>query len=63
MIEQYLDKNDLWNLAEYLKRMTFDDAYRRADGEGEYRKDKAYLYIDAISKLQDLLASMGFNPR
>ena len=63
MIEQYLDKTELADLAEYLKRMTFDDAYRRAEGEGEYRKNKAYRYIDAVTKLQKLLADIGYDPR
>jgi len=63
MIEHYLDKNELSDLAEYLKRITFDDAYRRAEGDGEYRKAKAYRYIDAITKLQNLLADMGYSPR
>ena len=63
MIKCYLNEKELTDLAEYLKRMTFDDAYRRADGDGEYRKAKAYRYIEAISKLQSLLADIGFNPR
>jgi hypothetical protein len=63
MIENYLDERELADLAEYCKRMTFEDAYRRAEGEGEYRKSKAYRYIDAVVKLQKLLADLGFAPR
>jgi hypothetical protein len=51
MIENYLNEQELADLAEYCKRMTFDDAYRRAEGEGEYRKSKAYRYIGAVAKL------------
>jgi hypothetical protein len=63
MIKDYLDDQELWDLAEYLKRMTFEDAYRHAEGEGEWRKSKAYRYIDAVVKLQKLLADLGFSPR
>jgi hypothetical protein len=63
MIENYLNEQELADLAEYCKRMTFEDAYRRAEGEGEYRKSKAYRYIDAVVKLQKLLADLGFAPR
>jgi hypothetical protein len=63
MIENYLNEQELADLAEYLKRMTFEDAYRRAEGEGGYRKSKAYRYIGAVAKLQKLLADLGFAPR
>jgi hypothetical protein len=63
MIENYLDKQELADLAEYCKRMTFEDAYRRAEGDGEYRKSKAYRYIGAIANLQKLLADLGYAPR
>jgi hypothetical protein len=63
MIEDYLNEQELADLAEYCKRMTFEDAYRRADGEGEYRKSKAYRYIDAIEKLRKLLADLWYAPR
>jgi hypothetical protein len=63
VIENYLNEQELADLAEYCKRMTFEDAYRRAEGDGEYRKSKAYRYIDAIVKLQKLLADLGFAPR
>jgi hypothetical protein len=63
MIKDYLDDQELWDLSEYLKRMTFEDAYRRAEGDGEYRKSKAYRYIGAVAKLQKLLADLGFSPR
>jgi hypothetical protein len=63
MIKDYLDDQELWDLAEYLKRVTYEDAYRRAEGDGEYRKAKAYRYIDSILKLQKLLADLGYAPR
>jgi hypothetical protein len=63
MIEDYLDDQEMADLAEYCKRMTFEDAYRRAEGDGEYRKSKAYRYIDAIEKLRKLLADLGYAPR
>jgi hypothetical protein len=63
VIKDYLNEQELADLAEYCKRMTFDDAYRRADGDGEYRKSKAYRYIGAVAKLQKLLADLGYAPR
>jgi hypothetical protein len=63
MIENYLDEQELADLAEYCKRMTYEDAYRHAEGESEYRKSKAYRYIGAVVKLQKLLADLGFSPR
>jgi hypothetical protein len=63
MIKDYLDGRELADLAEYCKRMTFEDAYRHAEGDGEYRKSKAYRYIGAVVKLQKLLADLGYAPR
>jgi hypothetical protein len=63
MIEDYLDDQELADLALYLKRMTYEDAYRHAEGDGEYRKNKAYRFIDAATSLQKMLADMGYAPR
>jgi hypothetical protein len=63
MIENYLNEQELADLAEYCKRMTYEDAYIHAEGSGEYRKCKAYRYIDAVVKLQKMLVDLGFAPR
>jgi hypothetical protein len=64
-IENYLTAIELDILAEFLKRIIFEDAYRLAGDETEHeaRKTKAYNYLSAITKLQKMLADMGYNPR
>jgi hypothetical protein len=51
-------------LAIFCKRVTFEDAYRRADGEtGEERKAMAYRIIAAISDVEMCLKERGYDPR
>ena len=51
-------------LAVFCKRVTFDDAYRRADGETEEeRKAMAYRIISAVGEVGMCLADAGFSPR
>jgi hypothetical protein len=51
-------------LAVFCKRVTFDDAYRRADGENEEeRKAMAYRILSAISDVESCLREAGFSPR
>jgi len=51
-------------LAVFCKRVTFDDAYSRADGETEAdRKAMAYRILEAISDVESCLKEAGFSPR
>jgi hypothetical protein len=51
-------------LAVFCKRITFDDAYRRADGETEEkRKAMAYRILAALSDVETCLSEEGFSPR
>jgi len=51
-------------LAQFCKRVTFDDAYRRAHGETEEeRKKMAYRILGALSIVETCLADAGFSPR
>ena len=51
-------------LAKFLKRVTFDDAYRRADGETEdERKAMAYQILNALSDVEACLEEAGYSPR
>ena len=51
-------------LAMFCKRVTFDDAYRRAHGETEEeRRDMAYRILEALSSVETCLADAGFSPR
>jgi len=60
----FLDKNEKCLLALYLKRMTYEDAYRRADATtNENQRAMAYRILDVLGKVQDELAKEGFAPR
>jgi hypothetical protein len=51
-------------LAVFCKRVTFDDAYRRADGETEEeRKAMAYRILSALSDVEMCLGEEGISPR
>jgi len=51
-------------LALYLKRMTFEDAFRRCDTGGkENMKDQAYQILAVVEKVQARLAAAGYAPR
>jgi hypothetical protein len=51
-------------LAVFCKRVTFDDAYRRAHGETEVeRKAMAYRILSALSDVEACLEKAGFSPR
>jgi hypothetical protein len=50
-------------LATFCKRVTFDDAYRRADGETEEeRKAMAYRILEALSDVRGCLEGAGYYP-
>ena len=52
-------------LALYLKRITYEDAYKRTDCgySDEERKEQAYTFLNAINDVQDCLADAGYVPR
>jgi hypothetical protein len=51
-------------LAVFCKRVIFEDAYRRADGETEEeRKAMAYRILAALSDVETCLGEAGFSPR
>jgi hypothetical protein len=50
-------------LATFCKRVTFDDAYRRADGETEEeRKAMANRIVAALSDVRTSLEGAGYYP-
>ena len=50
--------------AVFCKRVTFEDAYRRADVETEEeRKAMAYRILEAFSDVETCLGKAGFSPR
>jgi hypothetical protein len=51
-------------LAVFCKRVTFEDAYRRTDGETEEeRKAMAYKILAALSDVETCLSEAGFSVR
>jgi len=52
-------------LALYVKRVTYDDAYRRTDcgDTEEKRKAMAYRILVALSEVEKGLEKEGFSPR
>ena len=51
-------------LAYFCKRITFEDAYRRAHGDTkEIREDMAYTILRAISDLEKSLEDAGYSVR
>jgi hypothetical protein len=51
-------------LAVFCRRVTFDDAYRRSDGETEEdRKAMAYRILAALADVETCLGEAGFSPR
>jgi hypothetical protein len=51
-------------LSVFCKRITFEDAYRRADGDTETaRKEMAYRILRGLSDVEAGLAKAGFSAR
>jgi len=51
-------------VAQYCKRITFDDAYLRACGDTtEERKSAAYLILEGLWDVQKSLSESGISPR
>jgi len=51
-------------LAVFLRRVTYEDAYRRANGETEEkRKEMAYKILEAMGDVEKCLNKAGFCPR
>lgn len=61
VIEVILSDAEAWQLAQFVKRLTFDDCLRRTTGG--YSEGEAYLMIAATNKVGRALASVGYAPR
>jgi hypothetical protein len=58
------NKHNAEALAVFCKRVTFEDAYRRAHGETEEkRKAMAYRILAALSDVETCLGEEGFSSR
>jgi hypothetical protein len=60
----FINKRSVEALAVFCKRVTFDDAYHRADGETEEeRKEMAYRILAALADVEACLEEAGISPR
>jgi hypothetical protein len=60
----FSNENNAKVLAVFCKRITFEDAYRRAHGETEEeRKIMAYRILAALSDVETCLNEAGFSVR
>jgi hypothetical protein len=61
---EFLDKSEKYQLAVFLKRVSFGTAYECADCDThEKMKSQAYRTLALLEKVQNELADMGFAPR
>jgi len=59
-----ISKENAEVLAVFVKRVTYDDAYRRSHGETEEdRKAMAYRILEALSEVEACLTKAGYAPR
>ena len=60
----YLTNGEKYMLAQYLKRLCFEQVYVQAEGDTkEQMKDYTYRMIDVLEKVRGALAEEGFAPR
>lgn len=55
---QLRDDEEAWQLAQYVKRVTFSDIRARATSD-----DEAYVMLAGIDAIRRALAEKGFAPR
>lgn len=56
-----LTDRQAWSVAQYLKRVTFDDVLRRTDGSGD--ESEAYAMLDGMAEVERALRNAGYAPR
>ena len=60
----FLDDDEKFMLAQYLKRLCFEEVYVQAEGDTkEERKDYTYRMLNMLAKVRHKLAEQGFAPR
>lgn len=60
----FLNDEEKYQLAVFLKRLTFETAYECADCDAhEKMKAQAYRTLEVVEKVQNELADQGFAPR
>ena len=60
---EFLNKTEKWELAQFVKRVSFDTALKYSEGHGEEQKNNAYFLLRIFSKVQQELADQGFASR
>ena len=60
----FLDDEEKYMLALYLKRLCFEEVYVQAEGDTkEERKSYTYQMLETLAKVRYALADLGFAPR
>lgn len=58
-----LTDSQAWRIAQFLKRLRFQQCLELAEGNGEARTEDAYSTRDALYIIALELARVGYNPR
>jgi hypothetical protein len=57
-VQVRLTESEAWDLAQFLKRVGFDQFFVNAQDE-----DEAYRMMFAVEKVRQALAEVGYSPR
>ena len=64
-IHAELTDEEAWNLAQFIKRLRFEQCYELTDSaySRQNRQDQAYIMLAAIDKIGNALKDAGYAPR
>jgi hypothetical protein len=64
-IHAELTDEEAWNLAQFIKRLRFEQCYELTDSgySRQARQDQAYVMLAATDKIGNALKTAGFAPR
>jgi hypothetical protein len=64
-IDAELTDQEAWNLAQFIKRLRFDQCCELTDSgySRQHRQDQAYVMLAAIDKIGNALKVAGYAPR
>lgn len=64
-IHAELTDREAWNLAQFIKRLHFEQCYEVTDSgySRQDRQDQAYVMLAAIDKIGTALRDAGYAPR
>jgi len=64
-IHAELTHEEAWNLAQFIKRLRFEQCYELTDSgySRQTRQDQAYVMLAATNKIGNALKTAGYAPR